>query len=180
MWKYVLFLLIFCFGIFSKSFESIETLNSIVNEKTYINGQWREKKYYITLVYPNKVYKEILEPKLNLGEKIIYIENYKWVYYPIFDELYKEKLDGEENYILSALKNIKEGIGNKTYEENRIINLDLNKEIKLTFDKYILVDNIEFSTEIRVYEENILIAILCFENLEINKNYNDNLFDIGL
>ena len=179
MRKYILFFLIFCLGIFSKSFESIETLNSIIREKTYINGQWRDKKYYISLVYPDKVYKEMLEPKLNLGEKIIYLENYKWVYYPIFDEIYKEKLDGEENYVLSAIKNIKEGIGNKTYMDNRIINLELNEEIKLIFEKYILIDDIEFPTEIQVYERNNLIALLYFDNVEINKSYNENLFNIG-
>lgn len=178
MIKIILCFFILTFSFFSKSFESIETLNSIVIEKTHINGQWREKKYYISLVYPDKVYKETLEPKLNLGEKTIYLGNYKWVYYPIFDEVYKEKLDGEENYILSALKSVKNETGKRTYKDSKIYSLWLSDGIKLIFEAYSLINSVYFPQKIQVYDGKNLISLIEFKDTEINENYNKHIFDV--
>ncbi len=161
-------------------FESIDTFTSNVRENTLINGEWREKAYLINIEYPNKVIKEVLEPELNKGEKVLYLEEKKWIYYPLFGEAFEEELDGEENYLLKTMKNIREGVGERVEVEGKIESLKLDESITLTFKKYEKIGEEEFPMEIQVKDKGILISIIKFEEVKINHNLDEKVFELDI
>lgn len=179
MKKLIILYFIVIFNVLSTGFEAVNSFGAKVEERTFINGRWREKVYTIKLEYPDMVIKEVLEPKINKGEIILYKANKKWIYYPIFDESFEEELDGEENYILSALRYIKEGRGSRVEEEGRVINLLLDSDLELVFKDYTVIDNIDFPKEIYTYDNGNLISEVRFSNIELNKNYDKSTFKIG-
>lgn len=161
---------VFCF---SKGFESINSLEAKVEEKTFINGQWKTKLYNFRMKYPNCVFKETLEPELNKGEKVLYKEGKKYIYYPIFDEVFDEEIDGEENYILSSIKLIKE-----KKEKEKIFELVLESGISLFFYDYVSYNDVYFPKKVEAYDQGEKISEIYFENVIINKKYEENDFEI--
>jgi hypothetical protein len=172
----VLFVLILNF-IFGKSFESIESISSNVDEKTFVNGEWKEKKYKLKIKYPDFVLKEVIEPKLNSGEKILYKYDKKYMYYPIFDEIFEEELDGEENYILATIKIIKEK--NIEKDEN-IMEILLDTGIKLIFYDYVLYGDIYFPKKVEAYDMDEKVSEVYFNDVMLNEEYDESDFKIGI
>lgn len=176
----IIIMLIMSFAVFSNGFEKINTFGSRVEEETLVNGQWRRKVYNLKITYPDKVIKEILEPELNKGEKILYLNEKKSIYYPIFDEVFEEELDGEENYILSALKSIKNNEGKTVEKEGQITELLLTEDNLLKFYDYVSIDGVEFPEYIEVYDKDTLFSKIKFVDIEINKEYSMEDYKIGI
>ncbi len=164
-------------GLFANVFEKINTFTSNVEEKTLINGEWREKKYLINIEYPDKVMKEVLEPELNKGEKILYNGNKKWMYYPLFGEAFEEELDGEENYLLKTMKNIREGVGERVEISGKIESLKLDENITLSFKSYEKIGDEYFPLEIHVKDNKILISVIKFNKVRINESIAEKVFE---
>lgn len=165
------------FLVFSKSFESIESIKAKVNEKTFVNGQWKEKIYNLKIKYPDFVLKEVIEPELNFGEKILYKYEKKYMYYPIFDEIFEEELDGEENYILATIRLIKE---QNEEEDVNITELVLDSGIKLVFRDYKLYGDIYFPKRVEAYDMDEKISEIYFDDVALNEEYEESDFQIGI
>lgn len=180
MKKLLITMIICSVGLLGNVFENIDTFTSNVKEETLINGQWREKVYSINIEYPNKVIKEVLEPELNKGEKVLYIDEKKWIYYPLFEEAFEEELDGEENYLLKTMKNIREGVGERVEVEGKIKTLKLDENITLTFKNYEKIGEEEFPLEIEVKDNGILISLIKFDKVSINHSINEKVFELDI
>ncbi len=139
-----------------------------------------KKKYLINIEYPDKVMKEVLEPELNKGEKILYNGNKKWMYYPLFGEAFEEELDGEENYLLKTMKNIREGVGERVEVKGKIESLKLDEQITLTFKNYKKIGEEYFPLEILVKDKGILISVIKFEKVSINHNLEEKVFELDI
>lgn len=176
--KKILFLfMMLSLFVFSKSFESIESINAKVDEKTFVNGQWKEKIYNLKIKYPDFVLKEVIEPELNFGEKILYKYDKKYMYYPIFDEIFEEELDGEENYILATIRLIKE---KNEEEDGNIMELVLDSGIKLVFYDYELYGDVYFPKRVEAYDMDEKISEIYFDNVVLNEEYDESDFQIGI
>lgn len=175
-----IFILMFLLSglIYSNSLSKINSLEAKVSEKTFVNKNNKEKKYSFLMKYPDKVYKEMISPKLNAGEKSIYNGNKKKVYYPLLNDSFIEEIDSDENYILQAIKAIKEGKKTFVLEKNEIKEFNLDEDIKIMFSDYKSLDGLKFPHTIEIYENNRLMSQLVFSDVKINKNIDEKVFII--
>lgn len=173
----IVFLMITSF-IFSNSLSKINSIQAKVNEKTFVNKNTKEKIYTFQMKYPDKVYKEIISPKLNLGEKYIYNGKKKQVFYPLLGDSFIEDIDEDENYILQAIKAIKDGRKTFTLENNEIKNLDMGDGINITFSGYKNFDGINFPSQVEIFDGKRLVSQLFFSEIKINKTIDDKIFII--
>lgn len=164
--------------VLGNSLSKINTLEARVSEKTFVNKSSREKVYKFQMKYPDKVYKEMISPKLNVGETYIYNGNSKKVYYPLLGQSFLESIDEDENYILQAIRAIKEGKKTYTLEKNEIKEFSLEQGITIKFLNYKRIDGLNFPTRVEIYENKRLISQLNFSDVKINKNINDNIFSL--
>jgi outer membrane lipoprotein-sorting protein len=178
MKRFLMLFLVMGTFVFGNSLSKINTLEAKVTEKTYINKNSKEKVYKFQMKYPDKVYKEMLSPKINLGETYTYNGNKKRVYYPMLKESFFETITEDENYILQAIKAIKQGNKNYTLEKKEIKEFDLGEGIKIVFLSYKKFDGVNFPTKVEVYENKRMISELLFSDVKINKNMADSIFNI--
>lgn len=178
MKKLLVLLLIISNIIFGASLSKINTLEAKITEKTFMNKNTKEKAYKFQMKYPDKVYKEMLSPKINIGETYTYNGKKKKVYYPMLKESFFETVNEDENYILQAIKAIKQGEKSYKLEKNEIKEFDLGEGIKIVFLNYSKFDGVNFPTKVEIYEEKRLISELLFSDIKINRNLTDNLFEI--
>lgn len=178
MKRFLMLFLVMVTFVFANSLSKIDTLEAKVTEKTYVNKNSKEKVYKFQMKYPDKVFKEILSPKINFGETYTYNGNKKKVYYPMLKESFYETITEDENYILQAIKAIKQGNKNYTLEKKEIKEFDLGEGIKIIFLSYKKFDGLNFPTKVEIYENKRLISELSFNDVKINKNMSDSLFTI--
>lgn len=178
MKRFLMLFLVMVTFVFANSLSKIDTLEAKVTEKTYVNKNSKEKVYKFQMKYPDKVFKEILSPKINFGETYTYNGNKKKVYYPMLKESFYETITEDENYILQAIKAIKQGNKNYTLEKKEIKEFDLGEGIKIIFLSYKKIDGLNFPTKVEIYENKRLISELSFNDVKINKNMSDSLFTI--
>lgn len=123
-------------------------LISSFNFANFLNQDFKVKitendKEYI-LKYENDNFEiEILKPNINKGERYIYKDNTKYIYYPKYDQTVKQNFTNEDNDIVYILKNMKKinkttVINNKKYivENGNIVSIkDKNYTIDIEYNK---------------------------------------------
>jgi len=171
------FLLITSF-IYCNSLSKISSIQAKVSEQTFINKNSKEKIYTFQMKYPDKVYKEILAPKLNIGEKYIYNGKKKQVFYPLLGDSFIEEINDDENYILQAIKAIKDGRKTFTLENNEIKELNMGDGITIVFSAYKTYDTLSFPNKVEIFEGKRLVSQLLFSEIKINKVIDDKIFNI--
>jgi outer membrane lipoprotein-sorting protein len=158
---------------FAGYFENVNEFSADVSEETFYSQDKKLKKYILKIAFPDKVYKEMLFPQLNAGEKYIYDGDVKLTYYPILEEMIEETIDEDENAILKTLKDIKS-------DNEQIIKIEKNGELEkiiyndgyeVHFFQYAIVDNLNFPHMIEIYENGYLISKLSLENIAINNEF---------
>ena len=125
MKKLLIMMIVINTFVFSNSLSKISSLTAKINEKTVVNKNKKEKSYSFSMKYPDKAYKEMLSPKINVGEKYVYNGKKKLVYYPLLKDKFIEDIDEEENYILQAIKEIKLGKKPMIIENSEVKELNL-------------------------------------------------------
>lgn len=165
--------------VFSNSLSKINNLTAKVNEKTIVNKNKKEKSYSFSMKYPDKAYKEMLSPKINVGEKYVYNGNKKLVYYPLLKNTFIEDIDEDENYILQAIKEIKLGKKSMKIENDEVKELNLGDGTRIVFYDYKKIDGVNFPHKVEVYEGKSLYSTLLFSEVKINKNIDDKVFKIN-
>mgnify|MGYP003591228804 CR=1 FL=1 len=179
MKKLVILMMMINVFVFSNSLSKINSLTAKVNEKTIVNKNKKEKSYSFIMKYPDKAYKEMLSPKINVGEKYIYNGKKKMVYYPLLKNKFIEDIDEDENYILEAIKEIKLGRKSMKLENDEVKELNLGDGTRIVFYDYKKVDGINFPSKVEVYEGKNLYSTLVFSEVKINKNVDDEIFKIN-
>lgn len=179
----LLFLTIFTFS-FSKynDINNIKNLTMTVKESTIQGMKKTNKTYLIKYLLPDKLRKEMLEPKSHKGEIFIYKDNKKITYLPIFDEKIEEKASVDENMISEFIK-----LFQRTYKKspsfkekydnskNLIIKKD-NLNIKIL--KFNVFSNYRIPVEMEIHDNDIFIGTLNFSNVTINSDIYKKEFDI--
>ncbi len=178
MKKVLMLMLVISAFAFSNSLSRISSLSAKVSEKTIINKNKKEKSYNFSMKYPDKAYKEMLSPKINIGEKYIYNGKKKLVYYPLLKDKFIEEIDENENYILQAIKEIKIGKKAMIIENKEVKQIDLGDGTRVVFYNYKKTDGINFPYKVEVYEGKSLYSTLIFSDVKINKNIDDKIFKI--
>lgn len=179
MKKLVLLMIIVCNFTFSNSFDRINSLSAKISEKTVANKNIKEKAYIFQMKYPNKVYKEMISPKINLGEKYVYNGNKKSVYYPLLKESFKEEINADENYILQAIKVIKEGKNKLILVNNEVKEVKFGDGIKAVFSEYKNIDEMNFPFKVMIYQDEVLYSTLYFADVKINSPIDEKIFKIA-
>lgn len=178
MKKILMAFLVITSFIYCNSLSKINSIQAKVTEQTFINKNNKEKVYTFQMKYPDKVYKEMLAPKINIGEKYIYNGKKKQVFYPLLGDSFIEEIDEDENYILQAIKAIKDGRKTFTLENNEIKTLDMGDGITITFSTYKTFDNLNFPSKVEVFDGKRLMSKLVFSEVKINKVIDDKIFNI--
>jgi len=178
MKKILMTFLVITSFIYCNSLSKINSIQAKVTEQTFINKNTKEKVYTFQMKYPDKVYKEMLSPKINIGEKYIYNGKKKQVFYPLLGDSFIEEIDEDENYILQAIKAIKDGRKTFTLENNEIKTLDMGDGITITFSAYKVFDNLNFPLKVEVFDGKRLVSKLVFSEIKINKVIDDKIFNI--
>ncbi len=179
MKKLLIMMIVINTFVFSNSLSKISSLTAKINEKTVVNKNKKEKSYSFSMKYPDKAYKEMLSPKINVGEKYVYNGKKKLVYYPLLKDKFIEDIDEEENYILQAIKEIKLGKKPMIIENGEVKELNLGDGTRIVFYDYKKVDGVKFPHKIEVYENKTLYSTLLFSEVKINKNIDDKVFKIN-
>lgn len=163
---------------YSFAFENIQSLEAIVKEKTSINGEKKEKLYSLKIEMPDKVLKEMILPKLNKGEKFLYTGEKKTVFYPLLEQIIEEEITDDENYILKAIKKIKEGKNNIKNSSGLVSSVKLDEQLTVKFYKYIENDGVNFPKIVKVFDGENLVSEIYFEKYIINKKFDKKEFSI--
>lgn len=168
-----IFTLLLTISTFAAYFESVEKFSAEVSEETFYNKEKKLKKYKLKIEFPDKVYKEMLFPELNAGEKYLYNGNVKLTYYPILEETIEEEIDDDENAILRTLKDIKNDNEEivKVEQNGKLEKMIYNDGYEVQFSKYKNINDLEFPQLIEIYENGYLVSRLSLSNLSINSKF---------
>ncbi|MDP0493193.1 MAG: hypothetical protein Q7K48_02615 [Fusobacterium sp. JB021] len=185
MIKKIMFLF---FTIFSFSFSKYNDINNIkdltitVHEATMQGRKKTNKTYLIKYSLPDKLRKEMLEPKSHKGEIFIYKNNKKITYLPIFDEKIIDDASVDENMISEFIT-----LFQRTYKKNDSFkekynnskNLLVKKDnLNIKILKFKVFSNYRMPVEMEIYDNDIFIGELKFSNVKINSGINKSEFDI--
>lgn len=179
----VLFFIIFTFS-FSKynDITNIKNLSMKVEETTIQKKEKTKKTYLIKYLLPDKLKKEMLEPKSHRGEIFIYKNNKKITYLPIFDEKIEEQASIDENMISEFIK-----LFQRTYDKsssfkekyNTSKNLIIKKDnLNIKILKFNVFSNYRIPIEMEIYDNDIFVGTLKFSNVIINSGISKKEFDI--
>lgn len=178
MKKILIIMLVLGSYLFANSLSKIESMSAQVKENTIVNKNKKEKTYSFTMKYPDKVYKEMISPKINAGEKYIYNGTKKLVYYPLLKDKFIEEIDDNENYILQAIKAIKSGKSKMTLEKKEIKELKLDDGVRILFYDYKKIDGLNFPHKVEIYEGKSLYSTLVFSGVKLNQKVEDKIFNL--
>ncbi|MFK4784875.1 hypothetical protein [Fusobacterium sp. MFO224] len=181
------FIILF-FIIFSFSFSNYNDINDIndltmtVHESTIQGSKKINKVYLIKYKLPDKLRKEMLEPKSHKGEIFIYKNDKKITYLPIFDEKIIDEASVDENIVSEFIK-----LFQKTYKKNPTFREKYNNSKKLLVKKdnlnikilkFDIFSNYRMPVEMEIYDGDIFVGELKFYNVNINSGIKKSEFDI--
>ena len=183
MKKFVIsFLLIIINTYIFANFADIDTLRLKVVEKTRTQGREKVMSYDLVIKFPDLIYKEVLTPALNRGEKYIYKENKKIVYIPLLQQFEEYEMLEQENQIFNVIDDIKNiHTRNIKYTLNDSGNIEkilYRSGNEIILDNYKDYEGIFFPSEMIVLENNAVLAELSFSDIEINMEVSNTLFQI--
>lgn len=175
MKKKILFLLFtMSFFLFSaeKKFSDIKSLKFYVKEESKIENRTVKTEYWISLILPEKMRKEMALPELNRGEIYIYSEGKKTVFLPFFNQTSVEEATAEENRILEFIKDIRD----KDIEKTKEFSLKSNERVVVkTTEK---AEGYLLPKEITIYLGELPVSNLILSNFQINSNFSEKEFEI--
>ncbi|TDT69149.1 hypothetical protein EV215_1491 [Hypnocyclicus thermotrophus] len=164
--------IVFNVFIYGKELINIKSFKSFVEEETFIEKNVKIKKYNLIVEFPDKLYKEVIYPEINKGEKYIYNNNVKKTYYPLLEQYIEEPI--EEDNILDYINFIKNDFD---IEENINIKVEYDNGYSILIRDVEEIGGIKFPKLIEIYEKNIIIKKIRFFDIEIDKNIDENLFE---
>ena len=118
MKKLLIMMIVINTFVFSNSLSKISSLTAKINEKTVVNKNKKEKSYSFSMKYPDKAYKEMLSPKINVGEKYVYNGKKKLVYYPLLKDKFIDMNTSKVNQFKTEIK--------QSIHSSNILELDVN------------------------------------------------------
>ncbi|MGL5051761.1 MAG: LolA family protein [Fusobacteriaceae bacterium] len=186
MKKNILFLLfIMNFVLFSaeKRISEIKSLKFYVKEDTKVEKNMAKTEYWISIILPDKIKKEITFPEMNKGETYTYSKGKKKIFLPFFNQTTFEDAAAEENKILEFIADIiKSDIENKVFQEDyykeKIKEFHLKNDEKIVIKSFQKIEGYLLPKEIKIFSGDVLISNLILSNLEININLIEKEFVI--
>ena len=182
---FFIFILIFNLTLLSKDineFKNIDTFEAIVTEKNNINNQSKIKKYSILAKLPDRLIKEMISPEINKGEIYLYNGNDKKIYYPLLEQTIEQKITADENYTLKFVEDLKDYNSNSDFQvkksKGQIQKIIYKDGITIEFLDFQIINNINFPSHIKVFDGNIEISDLTFENIKLNVSVSQKDFTI--
>ena len=138
---------------YAKPYKEINSLKIKVSEKLYLSGKVRDKEYSVKIQLPDVTLKEMEKPNINRGEKYLYKDNKKIVYYPLLDDrIEKEDVD-EWKGILTVINEIKYFETLELIEgENRVDNVLVYMEKDSTYSKIEYIDD-KITINLKEYQD---------------------------
>lgn len=180
---YLIFLLSLTLLSMEKRVSEISNLKFYVKEESSIENSTVKTEYWLTLILPDKMKKEIVFPELNKGETYTYSNGKKKTYLPFFNQSSLEDISSEENRILEFVKEIiKRDLEDENFKENyyqekiKIFNLKNNEKIEI--ERFEKIEGYLLPKEIKVYLGDSHISTLIISAIEININLNKKEFEI--
>ncbi|MGL6064677.1 MAG: hypothetical protein ACRC0S_06300 [Fusobacteriaceae bacterium] len=170
------------FGI-EKNISNIQSLKFYVEENTRISNRDVVTGYNILIKFPNTIKKEMVFPELNKGEVYIYKNKKKITYIPLFNEIFEENINNEENKILEFLNLIidKDKSDNKfkeNYYKNKKIEVLLKTGEKIIIKKMIEISGYLLPEKLEIWSGESKISTLKMKNIEVNINILEGEFEI--
>lgn len=183
--KFLMIFLVSCLSIFgaNKDLSSIKDLKAYVIEKTDINNKEIEKRYNIKLILPDLLMKTMEYPEINKGEIYLYKNEKRYVYLPIFDEVDEDNSDEDTNYFLNTMNFIVNKAKNDkkfrdNYSQGKVKKLILKGDIEIKLLKYKNIDGYLLPERIEVFNGNVKLGVLTFENIVVNSRLKKGEFQI--
>lgn len=191
--KKLILIILFSFSSlnFSADFADINTFSVNVKEKSIINKKEKNKEYFLSVKFPDKIYKEMKKPEINKGELYIYNGNKKTIYIPALKQKSTKEIEEDENFIIKVMKDMrninfskakngmietKESKYKVDSAARKVTEAEYDDGTKVVFENYKNILGYNFPLKVIIYDNGAFVSQLEFSNVQINLNVNDEIF----